>query len=509
MDESSPPVFVHSSFRTASTWIWSRFRALKGVIAYYEYLNPGLSTVKPEEVSLTRPDAWRSGHPETAPYFLEFLPLIKSEGGVAGHDPTMAFARFIPEQEELSQSERAYVARLIRLATEVGKAPVLTETRSLGRVSALRKAFGGFHILLVRNLYQQWCSYSNQRLNGNSYFHEQTAAAISASTADPYMLFLSRQPQSSDDDSLVVFLGFHLYLYLRSAPACDLIVDVNTLRDSDYRRRTENSIGNSGLHVDLRGSINVAQSPAVLISDPESVRVRATSLLSKAVELLPGANSSLGQQLLDEFWAEQDLVRTYSAPSIEQLDRSLRKLHAGLARILPALSASAAEKARDAFDLDRFGEGYELSLGESIAVPADAFVSPKGSQKLGRITCDLDEPGFLVFGPYRYFPTGGYRVEFDFEVQGQISGGALTIDVLDEQWRQLATRTIDLNEDAANRSLLFVSCGGPLEFRVLLSQEILSGTLQFFGVRVIYLSHHGATERKKDEQATQSDTLPA
>ena len=79
---SAPPIFIHSSWRTSSTWFWSKFRQLPETLAFYEPLTMFLNTITRAQALAYDHDAWGSGHSATDPYFLEFVPLIRRTGGV-------------------------------------------------------------------------------------------------------------------------------------------------------------------------------------------------------------------------------------------------------------------------------------------------------------------------------------------------------------------------------------------------------------------------------------------
>ena len=190
VEASAAPVFIHSSWRTASTWLWARLRQAPTAIAYCEFFHERLRACTIEYLTSNDFAAWNSKHPESAPYFLEFAPLIESDGAVRGYDPSMAIDRFLPADGPhgvLSLAERAYVEGLIENAARLGKIPILTDTRTLGRLEALAKAFPGHHVLLVRNLFHQWASYSEQCAGGNRYFLDMLFMTVGA--------FARHQPQ--------------------------------------------------------------------------------------------------------------------------------------------------------------------------------------------------------------------------------------------------------------------------------------------------------------------------
>jgi acyl-CoA synthetase (AMP-forming)/AMP-acid ligase II len=117
------------------------------------------------------PSGWVSGHPDTAPYFLEYLPLLKAGGGIAGFDPTYSYAQYFVTRH-VFPSPRPYLSSLMDLAGEGAKTPVLGFCRSLGRLSWLKSAYpSAVNIVLVRNPVQQWLSaYQFKERDNNEYF---------------------------------------------------------------------------------------------------------------------------------------------------------------------------------------------------------------------------------------------------------------------------------------------------------------------------------------------------
>ena len=174
--------------------------------------------------------------------------MFDGDGAVRGFDRRMAYELFIPKDGlagSLSAAERAYVEGLIEYAYGRRKIPVLTDTRTLGRFAALADAFPGRHVLLVRNAFHQWGSYTEQWAHGNSYFLDMLFKTIQGSRHDPFVRLLSdwfadedRSPNSAPTFQL--FLLFHLYLYAHAFDAADLVVDVNKLAaDPEHRAAIE------------------------------------------------------------------------------------------------------------------------------------------------------------------------------------------------------------------------------------------------------------------------------
>ncbi len=248
VEAAAPPVFVHSSWRASSTWLWAKLRQAPTTFAYCEIFHERLEALTIDYLRENDFSRWHSKHPEGAPYFLEFAQMFDGDGGVRGFDRRMAYELFIPKDGlagSLSAAERAYVEGLIEYAYGRRKIPVLTDTRTLGRFAALADAFQGRHVLLVRNAFHQWGSYTEQWVHGNGYFLDMLFKTIQCSRHDPFVRLLSdwyadkdRSPNSAPTFQL--FLLFHLYLYAHAFDAADLVVDVNKLAaDPEHRAAIE------------------------------------------------------------------------------------------------------------------------------------------------------------------------------------------------------------------------------------------------------------------------------
>ncbi len=273
---TTAPIFIHSSWRTSSTWIWLKFRQIREAMCYYEPFHGLLATRTRDEASTIDFKSWDSNHPSTAPYSLEYLPLIRDTGGV----PAMAFQWFIPlgglgGELRLRPLEKQYLGFLIRYAELSGKAPVLGDTRTLARIRAIKTALGGYHIFVRRNLWLQWASYLYYRRAENLYFYN-TMAWILANGGDRYLSYLvdyyekqkclsqyAGRHQSNgtieghhssdwlprwlrtapDHEVFGMFMALHIYLYLHAELSADLTIDVTQMaRDEAYRREVERRV---------------------------------------------------------------------------------------------------------------------------------------------------------------------------------------------------------------------------------------------------------------------------
>ncbi len=254
-----PPVFIHASWRTGSTWFWSRFRAIPGTLCFYEPFNGDLARLTAEKAGGSASTWSGANHPDIDPYYQEYMPLVQPSGGVRLYDPRFAFDWFIPRggvTGELRQGEKWYLGQLLSQGTRAGKTVVLGFTRSLGRSHAIRQAFGGVHILQYRNPWRQWCSYQRLAKGGGTYFLASVARLCNRAD-DDYLaslvtFYLGRgtatppEPGSADalrileqlpaHDKFAMFMALHVYLYLRTSWIADLVVDTTELsRNASYR----------------------------------------------------------------------------------------------------------------------------------------------------------------------------------------------------------------------------------------------------------------------------------
>ena len=282
------PVFIHSSWRTSSTWVWQQFRLLAGTQCYYEPFHEDLSGMSRQTAMEMGTETWISGHAQTAPYFMEYVPLLRKAGGVRLHEAPFPYDWFIPEgglTGRLRQKEIRYVSLLIRHAEKKDRVPVLGFVRSLGRITPLKETFGGTHIFLLRNLWGQWMSFVDQRRKGNNWFYNKLRL-IANQPGDRFLTdihnFYFRRcvelavdhkvlPQLSgltgqqftkvvfdllpEGQMFELFMGVHLYLYLHAFFVADIAVDSTEMtRNADYRAQCEEQIRRmTGLPIDFSG----------------------------------------------------------------------------------------------------------------------------------------------------------------------------------------------------------------------------------------------------------------
>src|SRR6202000_2312616 len=93
-------VFLHTGWRSAGTWVWSRLRELDTVTGFYEPLSNVLADLSVADVGASRPTL-TSGHPPLEqPYFDEYRPFLQDGArGVNGYRRRFSIDRFAREPD--------------------------------------------------------------------------------------------------------------------------------------------------------------------------------------------------------------------------------------------------------------------------------------------------------------------------------------------------------------------------------------------------------------------------
>lgn len=164
-------IFLHSGFRTGSTWFWHRFRQCAETYAYYEPFHGSLGDLRPP--APTDGDAPHDPslrHPQLdAPVWQEYYPLLNREGGVTHYDWRFAYQNYY--DTGANEGQARYIRHLCTHAHARGKLPVFGFCRSLARTPWFRRSGQGINIVTWRNPWDQWASYHAQtQQHQNLYF---------------------------------------------------------------------------------------------------------------------------------------------------------------------------------------------------------------------------------------------------------------------------------------------------------------------------------------------------
>lgn len=248
----SQPIFIHSLFRSGSTYLFNVFR--RSGEGYWCYQEPEheLLVLLDENAELlleTHQDSSKSlRHPEMEkPYFWEFYTIRDSLRGL--FDRSFSYGDFFcPLPPGLPESQVRYIGSLISNAD--GR-PVLQCCRSSGRVRAIKQAFSGIHIHLWREPRSQWWSYKI-----NDYFDAATQLIYDAHQLPAVLqevrricgvksyynydikaqIELAGRNFLSVEKNYFLFYSLWLYSYLEIERQSDVSIDLIRLaRDKRYR----------------------------------------------------------------------------------------------------------------------------------------------------------------------------------------------------------------------------------------------------------------------------------
>ena len=259
-----------------------KFRGLPNTLCFYEPFHGVLASGSRVDLAEHGPEPGDlSHHPETEPYFQEFVPLLRKSGGVRLYDQAMAREWFVPRgglHGELREAEQRYLGLLLRHAGRRGKVPVLGCVRTLGRLFPIKRQFGGSHIFLRRNLWTQWMSYLWLKRSGVPFFYDRVLDLDSGE--DGFLghlrdYYLARaggtaaaaehggRPLASLSEPQVfaMFMAINLYLYTHAELTADITVDATRLAmETGYREETEQLLAElTGLPVTLADASHTQQ----------------------------------------------------------------------------------------------------------------------------------------------------------------------------------------------------------------------------------------------------------
>jgi hypothetical protein len=166
-------IFLHTGWRSAGTWVWSRLRLLDTVTALYEPLSNILSDLTVDDIGAFAP-TYNSGHPPLeAPYYNEYRPFIREGSrGVIGYRKYFGIDRFGHAPDGDFPALQSYLHTLCERTQAAGKVPVFKFCRSSGRLPWLQRAFpDALHAVVLRNPAAQFASgwLLNQQWN-NPFF---------------------------------------------------------------------------------------------------------------------------------------------------------------------------------------------------------------------------------------------------------------------------------------------------------------------------------------------------
>lgn len=379
-------VFVYSCFRAASTWFWTRLRSHRGLCCYYEVFNEQLAQLSLADISSVRPENWRSHHPSSGPYLTEFVPLLGTTRGIAGFPVENPLgSRFIGRagiQGPLDMDVQAYLAKLVKNASDAKRVPVITCTRLLGRAAGLRMAFGGTHILLVRNLFEQWNSAYGQLRAGNDYFLRMVFNQLNFGRQDRFFFYLMSMfdargknrfedwmQDANSDKVFCCYVASRIYLLLITSRYCDLVVDVTSLGDPVGRAATETALSHLlNVQVGLGDFQQRVDYPKQLVQSPADSRMMLDELVERGMAEAVASDDErqFARGLLDATWNAHARFMAYTSGARELLGYDAQRIDeltdavASMQQHVRELEGKVAGYEREVATLRHAAEGRRL-----------------------------------------------------------------------------------------------------------------------------------------------------
>jgi hypothetical protein len=319
------PVFIHSWWRTASTYLRVKLRENESLCCYAEPLHEvvGMLTRQIVRAPADRARTQALHHPEMKRgYFAEYEPLL--ERGIPFHK-SLSYDRYFLGPEERDAQLETYLAALIESARGRGKRPVLAFCRSALRSAWMKRRFGGLHAALLREPREQWGSMLEQHGQGGTYFLAGVLAIAArlraraprafahlqcrlpdhrADSYNPHELgfYIELAKKTREYDLYAVFVLLWLASTLQMLSVADLALDASRLSaDPSARRAAEERLAAQGLPVDLSDMTTPKHPRSPLAPEAmESIEFAAARALARnARELVIADEPAIARHLDD------------------------------------------------------------------------------------------------------------------------------------------------------------------------------------------------------------------
>ena len=247
LNARQPVIFVHSLFRSGSTYIYNALKRTGYFHVYHEPMHEVIASLpnawdelvgrKDQLKSVLRHDFLVGG------YFDEFshlLPSIKKT-----FSTKLSFDFYFMEAGDQAPELKAYIDLLVDCAP---KTPVLQCTRTAGRIGWLKENYESKHVFLLRNPWDQWYSYkvtpyiatTPRVIYSQSNIPAVLVDVLSASGATPLLgdathakiVYGFNHPLSPTEDYFL-FFGLWLHAFISGKQRCDVFIDMDELSSNE------------------------------------------------------------------------------------------------------------------------------------------------------------------------------------------------------------------------------------------------------------------------------------
>lgn len=317
-EKQPPPLFIHSSFRTGSTYIWNKFRQKEDYYCYYEPFHHELADLEHGKTDIWKYDKTCTGwmrHPELDNGYLnEYNKHLKpGVKGVPFFKKSFSFDNFCDSAQNSGQNsgQKEYIDFLIK--NSGGKTPVLQFNRSGLRISWFKANYPEtLNIYLVRNPGDQFHSYLDMHnnngldsfltmdlivtgINLNSDFLNGLDSLVplveyhSPVYSDEKFIYSRLLPLYSTADRYRIFYFTWFLSLVENVLYADFLLNIDLLSTSEpYRTEVEAFLKNRGFPNINFSDSNVRHYTELSLSREEMIQIEQTvqSLILK--RYLPG-----------------------------------------------------------------------------------------------------------------------------------------------------------------------------------------------------------------------------
>ena len=259
-------IFLHSLFRSGSTYLFNKFRNEQGFWCYYEPLHHQLIEIRQDRLAIfpfDKETTAKMSHPHLSkPHFYEFQAVLDRD-----HIPFFNMLMSYNEFTSVRQHARMYkYIMTLLLRTPDNLIPLLQFNRSSLRIGWFRRFFGNsLHVYILRNKRDQFESYFKQGRKYNIFLainlyiiaanrrYKKFAEAYSyfsnefRVTHDLYYDLKRLAYFSAELDRKIhyrVFLHLWLTSLVEARKHADFILDIDQLSQSgEYRREVVQVLG--------------------------------------------------------------------------------------------------------------------------------------------------------------------------------------------------------------------------------------------------------------------------
>ncbi|MDZ7627848.1 MAG: hypothetical protein U5J99_05485 [Parvularculaceae bacterium] len=386
---SRNPIFIHSLFRSGSTYVFHAFRRAKdatGAPVFTAFQEPIHEAVIDNAENPKALEAFYGAgeiprtlrHPEIGEsYFAEIVSVWPAWKDTAN-------ASIVYEDYFLSAKDQAAIGFLHSLIEAAPQRPVIQDCRTASRIAPIKGALGGVHAYLWRNPWDQWWS-----LKATDYFetaHQVIATSAHApspvrrlaaelglplhpgfSIAQKFEYFYDHP--LSTENSYAIFYLLWLLALKEGADHADISLNIDRLSESDaYRQEILTSFGPG-----VAEQVNFSDA-----SVPRARYNEQDKAFFKAIEL------KIHSLLLQSEWSEEAIqrlteVRLANAPQTVdergegRLRAVMRRAQSRDAHILQARAEALSAAAREAEHLRLATTGFPAAIENAVtAVRAEA-----------------------------------------------------------------------------------------------------------------------------------------